>query len=124
MPDIQISENQLREHVHQLAGEIGERNVFHPEALGRAKNYIQNFWERHDLEVLTQSYVVEGVTSHNLWIEVKGEKRPEEIVVIGAHYDSVHGSPGANINKETALMRKSEKNKFRGDGFNYVAKAP
>jgi Zn-dependent M28 family amino/carboxypeptidase len=34
----------------------------------------------------------------NLEISIRGEDRPGEIVLVGAHYDSVPGSPGADDN--------------------------
>ena len=43
-------------------------------------------------------YEVRGKTCHNLEVEIPGRQRPEEIVVVGAHYDSVPGCPAANDN--------------------------
>ena len=37
---------QLTTHVHTLASDIGERNVFHPRALASAASYIKCEWER------------------------------------------------------------------------------
>ena len=34
----------------------------------------------------------------NVEVEVKGSARASEIVIVGAHYDSVLGAPGANDN--------------------------
>jgi len=48
--------------------------------------------------ITRQSYEVTGETCHNLEVEIPGRSRREEIVVVGAHYDSVDGSPGANDN--------------------------
>ena len=39
-----------------------------------------------------------GVRSANLEITRRGSRHPEEIILLGAHYDSVRGSPGANDN--------------------------
>ena len=41
---------------------------------------------------------MEGKICENIEAEVPGTDRPDEILVIGAHYDSVKGSPGANDN--------------------------
>jgi hypothetical protein len=48
--------------------------------------------------VAAEGYVVEGRTVRNLAAELPGASRPEEVVLVGAHYDSVDGSPGANDN--------------------------
>lgn len=91
-------EYRLRQHVHQLSAEIGERNVFRPHALQAAANYIRTEWREQGYEVVGQAYDAEGVTSENLEITLPGHKNPKEILLIGAHYDTVTGSPGANDN--------------------------
>ena len=48
--------------------------------------------------VAAQSYLTVGVPSENLEITCPGTRRSDEIVLIGAHYDTVQGSPGANDN--------------------------
>jgi Zn-dependent M28 family amino/carboxypeptidase len=88
----------LRRHVQHLADDIGERNVFHPEALQAGADYIRSEWGAQGYEVLSQSYEAEGVSSENLEVRITGRSRPAEIILIGAHYDSVWGSPGANDN--------------------------
>ncbi|KAF0133334.1 MAG: aminopeptidase [Methylocystaceae bacterium] len=50
--EAQASMQNLRAHVEQLAGEIGERNVHHSRALQAAASYIERQWEQ-------QGYVVE-----------------------------------------------------------------
>ncbi len=93
-----VEAERLRDHVQALAGEIGERNVFHPEALQAAADYIRRQWSAQDYPVSTQAYEVEGVPCENLEVNRGGRGRPGEIILIGAHYDSVRGSPGANDN--------------------------
>ena len=88
----------LRTHVEQLAGEIGERNVFHPTALQAAASYIEHEWERQGYAVRRLGYDVSGVRCLNLEIARSGGARQREILLIGAHYDTVIGSPGANDN--------------------------
>jgi Zn-dependent M28 family amino/carboxypeptidase len=88
----------LEQHVASLAGEIGERNVFRPQALAAAADYIQTVWEGQGYEVARQVYEVEEVACANLEVSRTGVHRPDEVLLIGAHYDSVRGSPGANDN--------------------------
>lgn len=94
----EITAEQLRSHVTRLAGEIGERNVFHPQALHAAEHYIRQVWQDQGYDVTAQEYQVRSVRSANLEISCQGHTRPQEILLIGAHYDSVLGSPGANDN--------------------------
>jgi Zn-dependent M28 family amino/carboxypeptidase len=90
-------EGHLRQHVARLAGEIGERNVFRPQALHDAERYIHDAWSTQGHQVQVQEYVVYGVRSANLEVALSGQ-RDDEVVVIGAHYDTVMGSPGADDN--------------------------
>jgi len=91
-------ERRLRGHVEFLAGEIGERNVFTPGSLDRAAAYIRRSWEAEGYSVESQGYAVEIAECENLCVEVAGREDTRGIIIVGAHYDSVSGSPGANDN--------------------------
>jgi Zn-dependent M28 family amino/carboxypeptidase len=89
---------ELRTYVHQLAGVIGERNLFRYKQLVAAAEYIRTTLASFGYEVRRHRYQVSGQTCENLEAEVRGTDKPEDILLIGAHYDSVQGSPGANDN--------------------------
>lgn len=91
-------EVRLREHVAMLAGTIGERNTLHYPALQQSAGYIGGQLRKMGYAVREETYLADDRQVMNLEAELKGTRRPEEIVVIGAHYDSVPGSPGANDN--------------------------
>ena len=88
----------LRAHVEALAGAIGERNVFRPAALAAAAALVADVWRDQGWEVGAQTYELRGVACANLEVARRGVTRPDEIVLVGAHYDSVLGSPGADDN--------------------------
>ncbi len=88
----------LRGHVFMLAGEIGARNIWRPQKLNAAAAYIESAWQGQNFAVQRQEYEARGITSANLIIEITGTSLPGEIVLVGAHYDTVPGSPGANDN--------------------------
>ncbi len=88
----------LRTHVQALAGEIGQRNVFRPRALHAAADYIRTEWHAQGHRVREQVYVANDVRCENLEVELHGGERATEIILAGAHYDSVDGSPGADDN--------------------------
>ncbi|NIR28752.1 MAG: M28 family peptidase [Gammaproteobacteria bacterium] len=92
------SPDMLRAHTWTLADEIGERNVFRPDALHWAERYITQTWHEQGYEVVPQEYTLRAARSANLEITRYGKSRPNEILLLGAHYDSVVGSPGANDN--------------------------
>ena len=94
----QRSADRLRRHVDVLAGEIGERNVGHPDALLAAAGYIRDTLVAEGYAVTGQSFSSRGMDVENLEVELPGSRLPDEIILVGAHYDSVTGSPGANDN--------------------------
>jgi len=89
---------ELRTSVQVLAGDIGERNLYRYDNLVRAAEYIRTTFSGIGYDVTDQSYKVDGKVCQNIEVEVVGTEQPEEILLIGAHYDSVRGSPGANDN--------------------------
>jgi len=96
------SETALREQlcrdVVRLAGEIGERNVWRYEALCAAGAFVERSLTEAGYQCRSQVYEVEAQDCANIDVEIPGTSKPEEIVVIGAHYDSVRWCPAANDN--------------------------
>ena len=88
----------LEKHVNVLAGEAGERNLRHYGALLATADYIEKTLEELNFNVLSQPYEADGKKVRNLETEIAGSSRSGRIVLVGAHYDSVIGSPGANDN--------------------------
>ena len=82
--------------VQTLAGEIGERNMLRYAQLNAAAEFIEVSFSRAGLQPRRISYDLGGKACHNIEAEIPGA-RPE-ILIIGAHYDSVFGCPGANDN--------------------------
>ena len=94
----QLIHDNLRRHVRMLAEQIGERNVWQAEALLAAATYIRNTLEELGYQVHIQSFESEGQTVQNIEVELPGATAPQEIAIVGAHYDSVPDGPGANDN--------------------------
>ena len=95
MTDIQ---NNLKKTVNFLSKEVGPRGYLQVEALNKTADYIKSEFGNYGYKVLEQPYEVEGHTYKNIFVEIKGEKPPEKVLVIGAHYDTVMGTPGADDN--------------------------
>ncbi len=102
LPALSTNETALREelrrHVDRLADKIGERNVFMPATLAVAAKYIESTFTKAGYTVERQSFKAGGENCDNLVAEIAGAQRRGEIIVIGAHYDSVQGTVGANDN--------------------------
>ncbi len=88
--------DELAADVKALAGNIGERNIEHYAELRAAAEFIERSFANAALQTRRDGYEVEGKVCENIEAEIAGTSG--EIVVIGAHYDSVAGSPGANDN--------------------------
>ena len=94
-PDEVALREELRANVQKLAGEIGERNMWHYAQLNVAADFIEDSFSRAGLPTRRDTYEMRGQPCHNIEAEIPGNH--PEIIVIGAHYDSVFGSPGATI---------------------------
>lgn len=92
----QTLRDELARDVQKLAGEIGERNVSHYRELSAAADFIAQSFAQAGLRPERFGYDVSGRLCENIEAGIAG--KAEEIVVLGAHYDSVTGSPGANDN--------------------------
>jgi hypothetical protein len=90
---------ELRRHVTKLAEDIGERNIrYCPRELAQTADYIEAELSSAGYDVERQEYTVDGTTCANLEVELPGTSGASEIVIIGAHYDSVPNCPAANDN--------------------------
>jgi hypothetical protein len=94
----QVVRDRLRSHISFLAGNIGERNIGKYDNLKVSADYIEGVISAFGYKVKKQGYLSAGFQVENLEGEIAGTQKPEEIVLVGAHYDSVPGSSGANDN--------------------------
>jgi Zn-dependent M28 family amino/carboxypeptidase len=94
----------LRRHVDRLAGLIGPRHLGAPRAFQAAADLVERELGEAGYSVQKQSYSVGQHEVANLIAELPGGKRADEIVVLGAHYDTVAGSPGADDNASAVAV--------------------
>jgi hypothetical protein len=85
----------LRRHVETLAA--APRTIYGPE-LEAAAAYIEGRFAAAGLRTRRQSYVMDGMRCANIEAEVPGTSKAAELVIVGAHYDSVDEGPGADDN--------------------------
>jgi Zn-dependent M28 family amino/carboxypeptidase len=88
----------LTKHVTSIAGEIGERNVIAYEPLQKTAQYIEDSFKGQGYKVSAQEYVVQMRKVRNLIAEIPGGSKAGEIIIVGAHYDTVYDCPGADDN--------------------------
>jgi Zn-dependent M28 family amino/carboxypeptidase len=100
----------LKTHVHALAGEIGERNLWRYSSLQRAAEYIEASLRSYGYAPSRQTYELSRLPVSNIEAILPGRRAADagglegtascadESLVIGAHYDTVEACPGANDN--------------------------
>lgn len=94
--------DQLRADVTTLATDIGPRNTAHPQSLALAESFIAASLAKAGYAPKWQTYDAGSVMVSNIIAELPGSDLANEIVIIGAHYDSVTykgvNTPGADDN--------------------------
>ncbi len=95
--EIELQES-LKRDVEVLGNKIGRRNSQNYRQLLAAQDFLAKELAQAGYPVTSQDYAIDGKTYTNLEVEIPGTTRADEILVIGAHYDSAFTSPGANDN--------------------------
>ncbi len=88
----------LSEVVNVLAKDIGFRSFLDTNKLDQAARYLEAQLSSFGYEISRQPFLFQGQTYVNLAAELKGTMAPEKILVVGAHYDTVRSTPGADDN--------------------------
>jgi hypothetical protein len=91
-------EEALRRHLAVLSTDIGERSPWRGDGLAHAEAYIRTIWDEAGLRVTEQAYDYQGRRVANLVAEAAGARQDGPFTVVGAHYDTVPGTPGADDN--------------------------
>ncbi len=95
---------QLYSHVEHLSVRIGSRSIYEYSKLEETKRYIVSCLESFGYTPELQKYSHDGQVFSNIIVSMAGKTRPDEIVIVGAHYDTVFGTPGADDNASAVAM--------------------
>jgi len=96
--EIEELEVRLKAHVETLSRSKIGRNYVNEDHLTPAKNYIVNQFEQLDLKPKFHNYEIYGDEYSNIIVDIPSDKENTAVLIVGAHYDSVEHSPGANDN--------------------------
>lgn len=107
----QLLAERLKADVTMLSGTIGERNTGCYQQLQQSASYIIDRLRSLGYTISEEPFKADNRQVINVVAELKGIRHPDEIVVVGAHYDSPPGSPGANDNTSgvAALLELARK---------------
>lgn len=97
-------EQQLLLHVDRLAGLIGPRTLSKPKSIQATVGYIRGQWESMGFEVAEEAFDALGVQATNLVVKKIGTRAPDQTIVLGAHYDTVPSTPGADDNASAVAV--------------------
>jgi len=97
-PEQEVLRTRLERHVRALAADIGVRSDDEYAKVQRAAAYIEHELQALGYVVVTHEFSAEGRTYRNLEATLGGTTLRQEVVVVGAHYDSAEEAPGADDN--------------------------
>ena len=101
-----VIKKSLQEDVYKLATQIGVRDFTNYDQLNEAKDFLSDRFGESGYQVQLQSYEIGSKSFYNVAVEKTGTTKPEEIIIIGGHYDSVLG---AGANDKGAVLLQSQK---------------
>jgi|AGTN01.3.fsa_nt_gi Predicted aminopeptidases len=94
-----LTRERLRATVEKLSCECGERNLRNWSGLTEAAGFIRKNFSSLGYTVEDHEFQADGVAMENIVAELGSATYSDEgVVVVGAHYDTVYGSPGADDN--------------------------
>ncbi len=93
--EIKVDPERLRRHLQVV---VGERSPFSGQGhLAAVETFIESELESYGLTVESDYFSYRGVSFRNL-VGLGGTKRDTALIILGAHFDSVEGTPGADDN--------------------------
>jgi Zn-dependent M28 family amino/carboxypeptidase len=105
MIDIQATKKRLQDHVKMLTVTIGERSIFLPENLEKTRTYIEKFYQNIGVTVHCEPYVYRNFKVSNVVAKISFCENPTKYYLVGAHYDSVAGTVGADDNASAIAVQ-------------------
>jgi hypothetical protein len=95
-----IDQASLEATIRTLSTTLGPRSFETHEVLEAAAAFIESSLGRMNMGYVVErrTYEVDGKAFHNLVAELPGGRRADEVLIVGAHYDSAGTSPGADDN--------------------------
>lgn len=97
-PELSASASRGRRIVTTLSVDYPSRHGSRPDVLLASADFVEKELSALGYTVESQAYDSHGVRVRNLEVQKKGRNSSRPSIVIGAHYDTVLGTPGADDN--------------------------
>jgi Zn-dependent M28 family amino/carboxypeptidase len=94
----QSRQQRLGRDIDVFARTIGPRNIHYRQGLDKAAAYCEAALREAGYSPHLETFAARDQVFRNIVAELAGSGRRDEIVVVGAHYDTHKDSPGANDN--------------------------
>ncbi len=105
MIDYKTTKQNLISHVQALTRTIGERSVRRPWNLEKTAKYIEDFYQGINVESRREPYLYKKETVYNVVSDIAFKSGDSKVFLIGAHYDSVSGTVGADDNASAVAVQ-------------------
>lgn len=105
MIDLQTTGQNLRAHIQALTQTIGERSVATLWNHEKAAQYIEAFYQDLDVGSKRESYPFKKKSVSNIVADIEFAKENSKVFLIGAHYDSLQGTVGADDNASAVAVQ-------------------
>ncbi|OGQ77548.1 MAG: hypothetical protein A2289_08110 [Deltaproteobacteria bacterium RIFOXYA12_FULL_58_15] len=96
--ELQVLAKELEKTIVVLANDMGPRHVGVPDLLERAAVFIESEFEGAGLQPTRQTYTAANIAVSNIEARLPSKNPNAKTIVVGAHYDTVPNTPGANDN--------------------------
>ena len=100
--EVPLSVERLRDHLRQMQTPRDPHD--HPVELEQAAQYIRTQFLESGWKVTEDPFPWNGRIYKNIVAEKRGERAPHQFYILGAHYDSVPESPGADDNASAVAV--------------------
>lgn len=105
MGDTTVTSARLKDHLYVLTRTIGDRSIHRPEHLKEAEDYIKSFYRDIGMPAQSIAYRYRNIQVANVEAELSFGQKPSRRYVLGAHYDSVAGTVGADDNASAVAVQ-------------------
>ncbi|MBI4796489.1 MAG: M28 family peptidase, partial [Deltaproteobacteria bacterium] len=85
----------LTAHLRYLSVTLGDRSIYRPENLKKAEDYVFRAFQEMGYAPRRQTFIYQRQEVSNV---IAGDQAPGGYYILGAHFDTVAGTPGADDN--------------------------
>ena len=91
----------LKAHLKYLSVELGDRSVYRPQMLKAAEEYVWENFTQMCYAPRRQTFLYQRLEVSNI---IAGEQAANGYYILGAHFDTVAGTPGADDNASAVAV--------------------